>query len=124
MENHLRAASLVANLLDNRFNFLGIKFGLNGLLGLIPGFGDIITGILSFYLVWIGVKMRLPASALGEMVGNVAANFLIGLIPVVGDFADFFHRGNLKNLRILKEYAKSGVVEGEVINTAKQLSYR
>jgi hypothetical protein len=123
MENHIKAASIVAHLLDNRFNFLGIKFGMNGVLGLIPGIGDIVTGLLSMYLVWIGLKMRLPASAIGEMMGNVMTNFLLGLVPVVGDFADFFHKGNLKNLKILKHYAEQGVYEGEIVSP-KQISYR
>ena len=124
MENHIRVASFVANLLDNKFHFLGLKFGMNGVLGLIPGIGDIVTGLLSFYLVWIGLKMRLPASAISEMLANVLTNFLIGLIPVVGDFVDFFHKGNLKNLKILKEYAGKGIYEGEIIHKQKQISYR
>ena len=122
MENHLKVASFVANLLDNKYHFLGLRFGMNGVLGLIPGIGDVITGLLSLYLVWIGIKMRIPLSALSEMLSNVISNFLIGLIPVVGDFVDFFHKGNLKNLKILKEYAERAVVEGEVVG--KQLSYR
>lgn len=124
MENHIRAATVVANLLDNRFNFFGIRFGMNGILGMIPGIGDFVATVLSFYLVWIGIKMRLPTSALGKMIGNVMTNFLIGLLPVVGDFVDFFHKANLKNLKILKEYASKGIYEGEIINSPKQISYR
>ena len=122
MENHIKVASFVANLLDNRFHFLGIRFGMNGVLGLIPGIGDIITGLLSFYLVWIGLKMRLPVSVLSEMMGNVITNFLIGLVPVVGDFVDFFHKGNLKNLKILKDHAARTVVEGQIVDS-QRLSY-
>lgn len=123
MENHLKMAERVANLLDNQFNFLGIKFGLNGLLGLIPGAGDFIVAALSFYMVWIGVKMRLPMTALAEMIGNIITNFLIGLLPIIGDSVDFFHHANLKNLKILKHHAAQGVIEGHVVNQ-KQISYR
>lgn len=123
MENHLKAASVIANLLDNQFNILGIRFGLNGLLGLIPGVGDFIVAALSFYMVWIGVKMRLPMTALAEMIGNIITNFLIGLLPIIGDSVDFFHHANLKNLKILKHHAAQGVVEGQIVNQ-KQISYR
>ena len=56
MENHLKTATLVANLLDNSFSFFGRRFGLNGILGLVPGAGDIITTALSLYIVWIGIQ--------------------------------------------------------------------
>lgn len=124
MEKHLRTATVVANLLDNQFNFFGRRFGLNGLLGLIPGAGDIITTALSAYIVWIGIQMRLPVAKIGEMIGNVAINFFIGLIPVVGDAVDFFHHANLKNLRILQDYAKDNVVEGEILESTQAFSPR
>jgi hypothetical protein len=124
MENHLNIATRVANLLDNQFNIFGIRFGLNGLLGLIPGAGDLIVAVLSFYIVWIGIKMRLPVSALSEMVGNIIANFLIGLLPIIGDAVDFFNHANLKNLKILKHHATQGVVEGQIIDITKHISYR
>lgn len=124
MEKHLRSADILANLLDNSFNVFGHRFGLNGLLGLIPGAGDIITTGLSFYIVWIGVQMRLPINKLAEMVGNVAINFFIGLIPVVGDAVDFFHKANLKNLQILKEHAKNGIIDGEILDSSRKLASR
>lgn len=124
MEAHLRSATLLANLLDNQFNFFGIRFGLNGVLGLIPGAGDIITTALSAYIVWIGMQMHLPASKLAEMIGNVAINFFVGLVPIVGDAVDFFHKANLKNLRILHEHAKQGVVEGEILESSHTLASR
>ncbi len=124
MEKHLKTASLVANLLDNSFNFFGRRFGLNGLLGLIPGAGDVITTGLSLYIVWIGVKMQLPVNKLAEMVGNVAINFFIGLIPVLGDAVDFFHKANLKNLHILQDYAEQDFVEGDIVDTPRKLASR
>lgn len=124
MENHLRAASLIANLLDNSFNIFGIRFGLNGLLGLIPGAGDFIVALLSLYMVWIGVQMRLPTAKLVEMIANVGVNFFVGLLPVVGDAVDFFNHANLKNLKILRDHAKSHVVEGEILESMHPVSFR
>src|SRR6266498_5445540 len=101
MEAHLRTATVLAHILDNQFSILGVRFGMNGVLGLIPGVGDIVVAILSFYLLWIGLKMRLPRIKLIEMFANVALNFFIGLVPILGDALDFFHKANLKNLKIL-----------------------
>jgi hypothetical protein len=119
MDMHLKTASLIANLLDNSISLFGRRFGLNGLLGLIPGAGDIFTAALSMYIVWIGVQMRVPLLKLLEMILNVAINFFIGLVPIIGDAADFFHKGNLKNLRILEDHAKNHVIEGEIVDTSK-----
>ena len=122
MENHLKTASLVANLLDNSFSFFGRRFGLNGVLGLIPGAGDIITTALSLYIVWIGIQMGLPPIKIIEMIKNVAINFCIGLLPVLGDAVDFFHKANLKNLDIIRNHAKKHVVEGEIIESSQKLA--
>lgn len=119
MENHLRIATFVANLLDNQFELFGHRFGLNGVLGLIPGAGDIVTAALSMHLLWIGVKMNISKWHLLQMFWNVLLNFLIGLVPVIGDYADFFHKANLKNLAILKQYVKTSVIEGEVVKESR-----
>ncbi len=124
MENHLRVASLIANLLDNSFSFFGKRFGLNGILGLVPGAGDIVTTGLSLYIVWIGVQMGLPLIKIAEMIKNVAINFFIGLLPVLGDAVDFFHKANLKNLQILKDHAKNHTIEGEIIDSSRNLATR
>ena len=122
MENHLKVASVVANLLDNRFNFFGVRFGIDGIIGLIPGAGDILVTALSLYLVWIGLKMKLPTLKIIAMIGNVVVNFLIGLVPVFGDATNFFYRANMRNLKILKDYANRNIIEGEIIEPAHQAS--
>ncbi len=125
MEQHLRTATLLANLLDNSFNFFGKKFGLNGVLGLVPGAGDIITTGLSLYIVWIGIQMGLPLIKIIEMIKNVAINFFIGLLPVLGDAVDFFHKANLKNLKIIREYVKDkDIIEGEVLTKSGNVAIR
>lgn len=115
MEKHLKMARFLTDLLENKFGIGGLRFGFDPIIGAIPGFGDVITAIMSFYLVWIGVQMRLPQEKIVEMIGNIMLDFLIGIIPFIGDFADFVYRSNSKNLNILETFAKS-VVEGEVIS--------
>lgn len=115
MDKHLKTAEVMANFLDGRFRFLKFKFGMNGVLGIIPVVGDFLVSFLSLYLVWIGIQMRIPPHAILLMLSNIFTNFIIGLVPVIGDFVDFFHHANLKNLKILKQYAKGGVIEGKIL---------
>lgn len=116
MERHLKTAEDIANFLDGKFRFFKLRFGMNGIFGLIPFVGDFLVSFLSLYIVWIGIQMRLPFPAISQMLSNILTNFLIGLVPVIGDFVDFFHHANLKNLKILKQYAKGHVIEGAVVS--------
>ncbi|HVF69237.1 MAG TPA: DUF4112 domain-containing protein [Xanthomonadales bacterium] len=117
MEKHLKAAEQIANFLDGKFRFFKLKFGMNGIFGLIPVVGDFLVSFLSLYLVWIGLRMKLPASEISKMLSNIMTNFLIGLVPVIGDFVDFFNHANLKNLKILQQHAKGQVIEGKIISS-------
>lgn len=116
MHRHLQLATIITELLENRFNFLGLKFGLDPLLGLIPGIGDFIGLFLSLYLLWIGVRMNLPSEKISKMFSNIVFDFVLGLIPVVGDVGDFVFRANSKNLEILRSHMHSPIVEGEIIS--------
>lgn len=115
MESHLKAATLFSNLLDNQFALAGVRVGLNSFFDLIPGFGDIVAALLSLYLVWIAVQMELPKFKIAQMVWNILVNFIIGLIPILGDAVYIFRKANMKNLKILKDYAKNHPHEGKVI---------
>lgn len=105
MDKHLKTASFLANLLDSRFNFLGIRFGIDPLLGLVPGLGDLVSLILSLYLIWIGINLKIPPLEILRMVLNIAVDFLVGLIPVAGDIGDIVFKANIRNLKILQKYA-------------------
>lgn len=61
--------------------------------------------VLSLYLVWIAFQMAVPARILLQMVGNIAINFVIGAVPILGDLIYVFRRVNLKNLQLLRDYA-------------------
>jgi hypothetical protein len=118
MENHLRIARTITDLMENKFGIGKFRIGFDPILGVIPGIGDLIPFVISMYLVWIGVQMRLPQEKVVEMVGNVVVDFLIGLVPVVGDIADIAFRANSKNMKILEEFStnKGSIVEGEVVS--------
>lgn len=114
MINHLRVARMLTDLLENKFGIGRLTFGFDPILGLIPGFGDLIALSLSMYLVWIGIKLRLPHEKLVEMLSNVLIDFLIGLVPVIGDMTDVIFKANSKNIKILKEYSAQ-IIEAEVV---------
>lgn len=104
MDRYLQIAEIWANFLDSKFHFGPIKFGLDPILDLIPGAGDVAGALLSFYLIWIAYKVRLPKNKMLHMLFNIGLDFLIGLVPFLGAIGDVFYKANLKNVRILKEF--------------------
>jgi hypothetical protein len=104
MENQLHIASLLTNMLDNQFNVFGFKFGISAIIDLIPGLGDILDALLSFYIVWIAIQIHIPKTKTVQMIWNILFSFLIGLIPLVGDAVYIFYKPNLRNLKILKSF--------------------
>ena len=99
----LRRLEMLEKLLDRRFRVLGVPIGLDGVIGLVPGAGDTVTALLSSYIVYEAWQLGASRSVLARMVGNIALDYVLGLVPVVGDVADFFHKSNTRNLRLLKQ---------------------
>jgi hypothetical protein len=114
MENQLYIASLLANLLDNKFNLFGFRFGVSAVIDLIPGLGDILDVLLSFYIVWIAIQIRIPKTKIAEMIWNIFFSFLIGLIPLAGDAVYIFYKPNLRNIKILKSFDNT-ILEGTFV---------
>lgn len=116
VEHHIAAAKSLTFLLENRFHVFGFRFGLDPVLGLAPWIGDIITALLSLYIVWIGVKVGVPQKHIDRMVRNLLLDFVIGVIPIVGTVGDFLFRSNSRNLQIILEHYNKAV-EGEFIES-------
>ena len=85
------------------------------IIGLIPVVGDIITTALGAYIVWEARNLGLSKFQLTRMGANVAFDTLIGLVPLVGDAADFLFRSNTRNLRIIKRHLEKHHPETRVI---------
>ena len=94
-------------LMDDLFRIpvLGWRFGLDALIGLIPGFGDTATSLVSFYILVAGVRYRVPKITLLRMGLNIALDYVVGSLPVVGDLADAWWKSNHKNIDLLKKRA-------------------
>ncbi len=121
-----RRLEAVEGLLERAFVVPGTNYriGLDGLVGLIPVLGDLITTSMGAWLVWEARNLGMSKFHLVRMGGNVALDTLIGLIPFVGDAADFLFRSNTRNLKIIKRWLdkhhpETMIVEGEVV--AKRL---
>ena len=93
--------------------------GLDVILDLVPGVGDIAGAVLGSYLVWEARNLGMSKWQMARMAGNVGFDFLLGLIPWVGAIPDFFFRSNSRNLKIIKRHldkhhAATTTVAGEV----------
>ncbi|MGL5795039.1 MAG: DUF4112 domain-containing protein [Waterburya sp.] len=101
--NKLRRLS---RLLDNAIPIPGTKFrfGLDPILGLLPGGGDTLTGGLSAYIVIEAARMGLPREILWQMVVNIILDSLAGTIPVIGDLFDLGWKSNVKNIALLEKH--------------------
>jgi hypothetical protein len=99
-------AERLAYLLDDWIRIPGtdIKFGLDAIVGLIPGVGDVVTGTGSVALLLLALKNRVPTAGLLRMIGNIGVDVVGGAIPFVGDLFDVAWRSNRKNLEIIKRY--------------------
>jgi hypothetical protein len=95
---------LVARMLDDAFVIPGTnwRFGLDAIIGLIPGVGDIITSTFSFLIVFAAWQRGLPRVTIARMVGNIAVDTLVGAMPLVGDLFDAAWKSNRKNVELLK----------------------
>jgi hypothetical protein len=113
-EHHYKVAKGLVYLLENRFKILGFSFGLDPIIGFVPWIGDAISTILALYLVVLARKMDVEQKHINKMLVNIAFDFLLGLVPVIGDVSDFFFRSNTKNLRIIEKHGKLNVIEGEI----------
>lgn len=111
--NGTRSAKVETNLerltwlMDDLFRVpvLGWRFGLDALIGLIPGLGDTATSLVSFYILAAAVRYRVPKVTLLRMGLNIGFDYVMGSLPLVGDVADAWWKSNHKNLELLKKRA-------------------
>ena len=101
-----------AVLLDSVFRVPGtrIRFGLDAIIGLVPGLGDFSAPVFAVALIATGFRMRIPAVVQARMVLNAALDMLMGLVPILGDLADVAWKANLRNLALLERHARPGIL--------------
>ena len=99
-----------ARIFDSAFRIPGtrITFGLDPIIGLIPGIGDLSSPIFSLFIIWHAAKLRVPRVVIARMVLNALIDGLVGAIPVVGDLFDFAWKASAWNLALLERHAMPG----------------
>lgn len=103
LEGDLERVRKLANLLDTRFNVAGVRFGLDSIVGLIPVVGDTVTTIVGLYPLAIARKHRLGKWVQARMGMNLLGDWVVGLVPLVGDLFDLGFKANVRNLRLLEQ---------------------
>jgi len=106
----LKNINRLAQLMDSQFRLPGtnFRFGLDGILGLIPGAGDLSTLAVSGYMIMIMAKNGASGNVIAKMVVNVLIDALLGAIPFIGDLFDFVFKANLKNMQLMREHYQDG----------------
>lgn len=99
-------ARALARVLDDLIRIPGtnIGVGLDPIIGLVPGVGDMIGGLMSGYILMVAAREGAPASVLARMLGNIALDSLVGVVPVVGDLFDVGMKSNRRNVDLLERY--------------------
>jgi hypothetical protein len=103
---HLESARLLARLLDDLVPIPGTSFriGIDPILGLVPGAGDLIAAALSSWILVAASRLGAPAAVLARMGLNVAVDAVVGAIPFAGDLFDAGWKANVRNLRLLEDW--------------------
>jgi hypothetical protein len=102
-----RGLDNLAYYLDGLFRVPGTgwRFGLDALIGLIPNVGDTVTSFASFYILLAGVRYGVPKITLLRMAFNIAVDYVVGSVPVIGDAFDFVWKANKMNMDLIRERA-------------------
>jgi len=110
-EERLAQAKWLARLMDDNFRIPGtpLRFGWDSVLGLFPGLGDVLTSAISLLIVHHAWQSSASPIVLARMLGNVAVDFVVGAVPIVGDMFDFAFKANRKNARLLEQHLMRSV---------------
>jgi hypothetical protein len=108
-QQRLARIDALANLLDSALVVPGtnIRFGLDAIVGLVPGIGDFVMSLVSLYIVHEARQLGAPAHLLVRMVANIAIDGIVGSAPLVGDIFDVMWRANRRNMALLHGHLRS-----------------
>ena len=106
-EQRLQGLRKVSALLDSAFVVPGTTYriGLDPIVGLIPGFGDLVSPLFTIGILLQGWQLGIPKVVQLRMIGNVAIDSLLGAVPIAGDLFDFAWKSNDLNMALLERHA-------------------
>jgi len=107
-KDDLRYLKKFANLLDSQFRIPGtdITFGIDPIIGMIPIVGDIVGYGFSAVMIFTALKKGVKGEILVKMLGNIAIDALVGLVPVLGTLFDFVYKANDRNYQLITEFVE------------------
>ena len=105
-ERARRRVARLAWLLDNEFRIPGTRFrvGVEPIVGLLPGIGDVLSGAFGGYIVLEALMAGVPRIVVARMAANVLLDMTVGAIPILGDAFDFVYKSNTRNVRLFERY--------------------
>ena len=125
-EESVARVEALARLMDGVFTLPGtnLRLGLDAIVGLVPVAGDVISGLISSYLIWEARRIGAPRWLVARMMANTLLDTTLGAIPLVGDAFDVMFRANMKNMGLLRRHmTKRGlvrpagpIIEGEAVH--------
>jgi hypothetical protein len=109
-ERSLEALRRISRLFDAQFRVPGtdIRFGIDPLIGLVPGIGDLASPLLTIGILWQAARLRVPKIVLTRMVVNALIDSVAGAVPVIGDLFDFAWKATEWNMTLLERHAMPG----------------
>ena len=112
-ERVLKRLQGFSHLLDRALPIPGTpyRFGLDPIIGLLPGSGDAIGAAFSAYIIWESARIGIPRETIGKMAFNIILEMAVGVVPVLGDFVDVAWKANVKNVELLEAHLE--VVAGD-----------
>jgi len=105
-DREVERARTLARIMDNAVAIPGTKFrvGVDALLGLFPGVGDAVAGLMSSYIVLTAWRRGASVAVIGRMLANIGVDTVLGSVPLVGDVFDAAYKSNVKNVQLLERY--------------------
>jgi hypothetical protein len=112
-------------LLDEAFCIpgTGIRFGLDGIIGLVPGLGDVLAGLLSLVIPLAGWVRGVPYVTLARMAANLGIGVLVGSVPILGDIFDIAWKANRRNYRLLCRHLDSSRLDSSRRHTGRDWAF-
>jgi hypothetical protein len=112
----------LSRLMDNAIRIPGTPFriGLDPIMGLVPGAGDVVATAFSAYIIYLAARFNLPREVITKMIFNIGLEAAVGTIPLVGDLFDAYYKSNIRNLALLEQHLD--VVEPELSEVASVMA--
>lgn len=107
----LQRIERLAHLMDDSIAIPGtdLRVGLEAVVGLIPGLGDLATALVSLHIISEARKLGVPKNTISKMIWNVVVDTVVGAVPGAGDVFDAFWKANRKNIALIKRHFESGI---------------